>query len=81
MRGAIVEGARLLGCCEGDSKPAHAKPADAAPKISLRGCRPPAVWRRAIREAARANFTSLIFAVPLGLLVWGLGTPSTRVLG
>src|SRR5712664_1979103 len=34
------QGARLHGRCEGDSKPAHAKPAYAAAKISPRACRP-----------------------------------------
>jgi hypothetical protein len=33
----------LPGCCEGDSKPPHAKPAYAAPKISPRACRPRAL--------------------------------------
>ena len=38
----VGQGDCLLSCCEGDSKPAHAKPAYAAPKISPRACRPPA---------------------------------------
>ena len=37
------QGACLHGRCEGDSKPAHAKPAYAAAKISPRACRPPVV--------------------------------------
>src|SRR5713101_4654817 len=32
------QGACVVGCCEGDSKPAHAKPAYAAPKSSARAC-------------------------------------------
>jgi hypothetical protein len=36
------QGACVVGCCEGDSKPAHARPAYAARKYSARACRPPA---------------------------------------
>ena len=35
------QGACVVGCCEGDSKPAHARPAYAARKFSARACRPP----------------------------------------
>jgi hypothetical protein len=42
----VGQGACVLGRCEGDSKPAHAKPAYAAPKFSPRGCWPAAGNRR-----------------------------------
>ena len=46
IRVVLGQGACLLGRCEGDSKPAHARPAYAAPKISPRACRLPAAVQR-----------------------------------
>src|SRR6266851_771559 len=51
------QGACLLGRCEGDSKPAHAKPAYAAPKISPRACRPP-TWPTRPLSYFRSRLTS-----------------------
>src|SRR5258708_25789264 len=36
----VGQGASVVGCCEGDSKPAHARPAYAARKFSARACQP-----------------------------------------
>ena len=50
------QGACLHGRCEGDSKPAHAKPAYAAAKISPRACRPPVVEGKFKSRKLRVNY-------------------------
>src|SRR5258707_15685550 len=49
------QGACVVGCCEGDSKPAHARPAYAARKFSARACRPPP-RRLGTRRCSWTNF-------------------------
>src|SRR6266446_7194282 len=52
------QGACVVGCCEGDSKPSHAKPAYAGPKFSARACRPPAgAGSLAVKGLAKASPT------------------------
>ena len=55
------QGACVVGCCEGDSKPAHARPAYAARKFSARACRPPP-RRLGTRRCSWTNFEDLFRA-------------------
>src|SRR5712664_13433 len=55
------QGACVVGCCEGDSKPAHARPAYAARKFSARAGRPPP-GRLGTRRCSWTNFEDLFRA-------------------